>query len=103
MRWHSPPDWTENDTSSGDDSSPPRGQLSIRMQKAGSTFSLVLLSLSFFFFLWLTHNCNLSSPGLNVLLEHYFVIYYQVIYGDSCGKRLNHCLRLSKRHSLMKI
>ncbi|CAH8363490.1 unnamed protein product [Eruca vesicaria subsp. sativa] len=36
VRWHSPPDWTENDTSSGDDSSPPRGQLSIRMQKAGN-------------------------------------------------------------------
>ncbi|KAG2297141.1 hypothetical protein Bca52824_043810 [Brassica carinata] len=36
VRWHSPPDWTENETSSGDDSSPPRGQLSIRMQKAGN-------------------------------------------------------------------
>ncbi|XP_024012349.1 rab3 GTPase-activating protein catalytic subunit isoform X2 [Eutrema salsugineum] len=36
VRWHSPPDWTENDTSSGDDSSPPRGQLSIRMQKEGN-------------------------------------------------------------------
>ncbi|KAL0886793.1 hypothetical protein Bca101_010776 [Brassica carinata] len=36
VRWHSPPDWTENDTSSGDDSSPLRGQLSIRMQKEGN-------------------------------------------------------------------
>ncbi|CAN8248290.1 unnamed protein product [Cochlearia groenlandica] len=36
VRWHSPPDWTENDNSSGDDSSPPRGQLSTRMQKEGN-------------------------------------------------------------------
>ncbi|KAH0859549.1 hypothetical protein HID58_087810 [Brassica napus] len=36
VRWHSPPDWTGNDTSSGDDSSPLRGQLSIRMQKEGN-------------------------------------------------------------------
>ncbi|CAH2069908.1 unnamed protein product [Thlaspi arvense] len=36
VRWHSPPDWTENDNSSGDESSPQRGQLSIRMQKEGN-------------------------------------------------------------------
>uniref|UniRef100_A0A1J3CX78 Rab3 GTPase-activating protein catalytic subunit n=1 Tax=Noccaea caerulescens TaxID=107243 RepID=A0A1J3CX78_NOCCA len=36
VRWHSPPDWTENDTSSGDESSPLRGQLSTRMQKEGN-------------------------------------------------------------------
>ncbi|XP_013615901.1 PREDICTED: uncharacterized protein LOC106322438 isoform X1 [Brassica oleracea var. oleracea] len=36
VRWHSPSDWTENDTSSGDDSSPLRGQLSTRMQKEGN-------------------------------------------------------------------
>ncbi|KFK27109.1 hypothetical protein AALP_AA8G335500 [Arabis alpina] len=36
VRWHSPPDWTENDNSSGDDSSPLRGQLSTRMQKEGN-------------------------------------------------------------------
>ncbi|CAN8252874.1 unnamed protein product [Cochlearia groenlandica] len=36
VRWHSPPDWTENDTSSGDDSSPVQGQLSSRMQKEGN-------------------------------------------------------------------
>jgi Rab3 GTPase-activating protein catalytic subunit len=36
VRWHSPPDWTENGNMSGDDSSPVRGQLSTRMQKEGN-------------------------------------------------------------------
>ncbi|XP_010443107.1 PREDICTED: uncharacterized protein LOC104726039 isoform X4 [Camelina sativa] len=36
VRWHSPPDWTENDNLSGDDSSPVPGQLSTRMQKEGN-------------------------------------------------------------------
>ncbi|CAE6241412.1 unnamed protein product [Arabidopsis arenosa] len=36
VRWHSPPDWTENGNLSGDDSSPVRGQLSTRMQKEGN-------------------------------------------------------------------
>uniref|UniRef100_M4F3A0 Rab3GAP catalytic subunit conserved domain-containing protein n=1 Tax=Brassica campestris TaxID=3711 RepID=M4F3A0_BRACM len=39
VRWHSPSDWTENDTSSGDDSSPLRGQLSTRMQKEDNLWS----------------------------------------------------------------
>ncbi|KAJ4725116.1 Rab3 GTPase-activating protein catalytic subunit [Melia azedarach] len=43
VRWHSPPDWTENDQSNeakecfdGGDSSSTRGQLSCRMQKEGN-------------------------------------------------------------------
>ncbi|XP_010545230.1 PREDICTED: uncharacterized protein LOC104817673 [Tarenaya hassleriana] len=37
VRWHSPPDWTENDTSPGEgDSSSLRGRLSTRMQKEGN-------------------------------------------------------------------
>jgi Rab3 GTPase-activating protein catalytic subunit len=42
VRWHSPPDWTENGNMSGDDSSPVRGQLSTRMQKEGVTISQFL-------------------------------------------------------------
>ncbi|KAL4271982.1 hypothetical protein GQ457_13G002130 [Hibiscus cannabinus] len=36
VRWHSPPDWTEADSSDEVNSSVTRGQLSIRMQKEGN-------------------------------------------------------------------
>lgn len=68
MRWHSPPDWTGNDTSSGDDSSPLRGQLSIRMQKEGSTFSPV--------FLLITIHPYLSSSRVKNIL----VVIFQVSF-----------------------
>ncbi|KAL0750219.1 hypothetical protein Bca101_032222 [Brassica carinata] len=85
VRWHSPPDWTGNDTSSGDDSSPLRGQLSIRMQKEGSTFSPV--------FLLITINPYLSSSRVkNILVALGFVMAESVVAtNDDLSKLFFEC------------